>query len=210
VYKFRVGANIRLGMKYVSYPEERWYIVNGKYPKINVGYEKAFGGSLDRYNYDLVTAGIAQAVSFDSKGEFSYNVRGGHFFNADGISYVDRKHFTGNQTHLNIENDRMTSFSLLPYYSLSTNKSYVETHLEYNFKGFIMNRLPLLKWTGWNVVAGYHNAATSDNKAYQEFTVGLSNIGFGSMKGFRVDYVKAYQGSSFFKDGFMFGFKKEF
>lgn len=210
LYKFRIGANINLGMKYVSYPDQRWYIPNSKYPKLNVGYEKAFGGSFNHYNYDLVTAGIRQDISLRDKGEFSYNIKGGHFFNATGISYVDRKHFSGNETHLNIENDRMSSFNLLPYYSLSTNKSYVETHLEYNFKGFIMNRLPLLKWTGWNVIGGYHNAATSNNKVYQEFTVGLSNIGIGSMKGFRVDYVRAYQGSKFFKDGFMFGFKKDF
>lgn len=210
VYKFKVDANIRLGMTYVSYPDNRWYIPNANYPKINVGYEKAFGGSLNNYNYDLVKMGISQEISLSNKGEFSYNIKGGHFFNADGISYVDRKHFTGNQTHLNIENDRLSSFSLLPYYSLSTNKSYAEMHVEYNFKGFIMNRLPLLKWTGWNVVTGYHNAMMSDTKAYQEFTVGLSNIGFGSMKGFRVDYVRAYQGSNFFKDGFMFGFKKDF
>ncbi|WP_158962039.1 DUF5686 and carboxypeptidase regulatory-like domain-containing protein [Myroides fluvii] len=210
LYKFRMGATINLGMKYVSYPEERWYIRNNKYPKINVGYEKAFAGNLSQYNYDLVTAGIAQEITLSNKGAFSYNVKGGHFFNADGISYVDRKHFTGNQTHLNIENDRMSAFSLLPYYSLSTNKSYAEMHMEYNFKGFIMNRLPLLKWTGWNVVTGYHNAMMSDTKAYQEFTVGLSNVGFGSMKGFRVDYVRAYQGSHFFKDGFMVGFKKDF
>ncbi|WP_353118471.1 DUF5686 and carboxypeptidase regulatory-like domain-containing protein [Myroides odoratus] len=210
LYKFRLGATIRLGMKYVSYPDNRWYIPNTSYPKINVGYEKAFNGNLAGYNYDLVTAGIAQDISLGNKGAFSYNLKGGHFFNADDISYVDRKHFTGNQTHLNVENDRMSSFNLLPYYSLSTNKSYAEMHMEYNFKGFIMNRLPLLKWTGWNVVAGYHNAIVSDTKAYQEFTVGLSNIGFGSMKGFRVDYVRAYQGSNFFKDGFMFGFKKDF
>lgn len=210
LYKFRIGATINLGMTYASYPEGRWYIPNTKYPKIKVDYEKAFAGNLSRYNYDLVTAGVQQDISFQNKGEFSYNLKAGHFFNADGISYVDRKHFTGNQTHLNIENDRMSSFNLLPYYSLSTNKSFVETHLEYNFKGFIMNRLPLLKWTGWNVVAGYHNAAMSDTKAYQEFTVGLSNIGFGSMKGFRLDYVRAYQGSQFFKDGVMIGFKKDF
>ncbi|WP_410879070.1 DUF5686 and carboxypeptidase regulatory-like domain-containing protein [Myroides sp. DW712] len=210
LYKFRLGATLNLGMKYVSYPNRRWYIPNTDYPKINVGYEKAFSGNLKGYNYDLVTAGVKQDISLSNKGEFSYHIKGGHFFHGDDISYVDRKHFSGNQTHLNIENDRMSSFNLLPYYSLSTNKSYMETHVEYNFKGFIMNRLPLLKWTGWNVVAGYHNAMVSDAKAYQEFTVGLSNIGFGSMKGFRVDYVRAYQGSHFFKDGFMFGFKKDF
>ncbi|MBB1150952.1 carboxypeptidase-like regulatory domain-containing protein [Myroides sp. NP-2] len=210
LYKFKLGLTLNLGMKYVSYPDKRWYIPNTTYPKINIGYEKAFSGNLKGYNYDLVVAGVKQDLSFSNKGELSYHIKGGHFFDGDDISYVDRKHFSGNQTHLTIENDRMSSFNLLPYYSLSTNKSYVETHLEYNFKGFIMNRLPLLKWTGWNVVAGYHNATTSDMKAYQEFTVGLSNIGIRSMKGFRVDYVRAYQGSAFFKDGLLFGFKKDF
>ena len=98
----------------------------------------------------------------------------------------------------------------MPYYALSTNKSYVESHFEYDFKGFLINKVPLLRETGWNVVLGYHNAMVSDIKPYHEFTAGLSNFGFGKINFFRIDYVRSYQGGAFAKDGIMIGVKKSF
>ena len=71
-----------------------------------------------------------------------------------------------------------------------------------------MNKIPLLRWTGWNTVVGYHNAITTENKPYQEFNVGLSNFGFGKVNFFRIDYIRSYQGSKFIKDGIMIGIKK--
>ncbi|MCA4791239.1 DUF5686 and carboxypeptidase regulatory-like domain-containing protein [Myroides odoratimimus] len=210
LYKFRVGTTLSLGMNYVSYPDKRIYMRNPNYPLIEVNYEKGFSGSEKGLEYDKLEARFSQGLTVSNKGRFEYNVLMGKYFGADGISYVDRKHFTGNETHLNITNDRLTSFNLLPYYALSTNKSYVESHFEYDFKGFLINKVPLLRETGWNVVLGYHNAMVSDIKPYHEFTAGLSNFGFGKINFFRIDYVRSYQGGAFAKDGIMIGVKKNF
>ena len=45
------------------------------------------------------------------------NMKAGKFFNADNISFVDYKHFNGNQTHIRIDGQYNSSFNLLPYYS---------------------------------------------------------------------------------------------
>ncbi|MDM1502051.1 carboxypeptidase-like regulatory domain-containing protein [Myroides marinus] len=210
LYKFRLGTKLLLGMNYVTYPDKRIYMRNRKYPLIEVNYEKGFSGSEKGLDYDKLEARFTQDFTVSNKGKFEYNILMGKYFGADGISYVDRKHFTGNETHLTINNDRLASFNLLPYYALSTNKSYVETHLEYDFKGFLINKIPLLRQTGWNVVLGYHNAMVSDYKPYQEFTAGLSNFGFGKVNFFRIDYVRSYNGGAFAKDGIMIGIKKGF
>ncbi len=207
LYKFSASADIYFGQSIIRYPDKKFYMPNKDYPRINLFYEKGFGGSDKNYNYDFVQTNLWQSISVSNKGIFDYNIKAGHYFSGDGISFVDRKHFGGNETHLNLNSSYLKSFGLLPYYSLSTNKSFVETHLEYNFNGFIMNKIPLLRWTGWNTVVGYHNAITSDNKPYQEFNVGLSNFGFGKFKFFRIDYIRSYQGSKFVKDGIMLGIK---
>jgi hypothetical protein len=56
------------------------------------------------------------------------------------------------------------------------------------------------------LVAGFNAAATKENKPYTEYSLGLSNLGWGKMRFLRVDYVRAYQGSGLVNDTFMFGF----
>jgi hypothetical protein len=55
-------------------------------------------------------------------------------------------------------------------------------------------------------VAGAHVLNTDGNKPYSEVSVGLDNIGWGSFRFLRVDYVQSfYQGNT--KGAFVFGLK---
>ena len=45
------------------------------------------------------------------------NMKAGKFFNADNISFVDYKHFNGNQTHIGSADSYTNQFNNLPYYS---------------------------------------------------------------------------------------------
>src|SRR5690606_19224688 len=127
--------------------------------------------------------------TFGNKGDFGINVKGGKFFNADNISFIDYKHFNGNQTHVGTDQKYLNVFNLLPYYTYSTNDAYVETHIEHNFKGYVMNKVPLLNALQWNLIVGYHNIAIPARKPYNEFTAGFDNIGFGKFRLLRIDYV---------------------
>ncbi len=132
--------------------------------------------------------------------------KAGKFFNAENISFVDYKHFNGNQTHVNLMNNSLNAFNLLPYYSHSTNDAYLETHIEHNFKGYIMNKIPLLNKLQWNLIGGFHQINTPKFKPYQEVTVGFDNIGWGKFRFLRIDYVRSYQ-NGYQGDGVMFGLK---
>ncbi len=204
--KASIATRIRFGQKYISRPDRKVNIPNEKYPTLSLAYEKAFAGSSDNYNYDLVSGAIDYNTRLGNKGDLGIRFKAGKFFNADNISFVDYKHFNGNQTHIGTSDRYLNVFNLLPYYSNSTNDAYLETHIEHDFKGYIMNKIPLLNKLQWNLVVGFHQINVPNTKPYQEFTAGFDNIGWGKFRMFRVDYVRSYQ-NGFQTDGVVFGLK---
>ncbi len=206
LYKASIGGAVRFGMKYITRPDGKIPVRGTNYPTLSFKYDKAFAGSDKKYEYDFVAVRSTYNTSFGNKGDFGVNLKAGKFFNADGIAFTDFKHFNGNQTHVGTGESYLNVFNLLPYYSHSTNDSYFEAHAEHNFKGYIMNKIPVLNLLQWNLVVGYHQIATPEYKPYMEFTAGFDNIGFGKFRMLRIDYVRAYQGG-FQTDGVVFGLK---
>ncbi len=204
--KTSVVARIVFGQQYWTRPDGKFNIPNNDYPTISLGYEKAFAATEKNYEYDMISARVNYDVTLGNKGLMQMNFKGGKFFNADNISFVDYKHFNGNQTHIGQSESYINVFNLLPYYIGSTNDRYFETHIEHNDKGYLMNKIPLLNKLQTQLVLGFHNLAIPDKKPYQEFTVGLDNLGFGKYRLFRVDYVRSYQ-NGYQGDGVIFGLK---
>ena len=113
---------------------------------------------------------------------------------------MDYQHFNGNQTIL-ANSDYLNSFKLLPYYTYSTNKQYVEAHAEHHFNGFIFNKIPLLKKTKLQEVAGFHFLYTDKLSQYYEINFGVENI----FRVVRVDYVMSYGMNGQLMNGFLIG-----
>ncbi|UMB59354.1 DUF5686 and carboxypeptidase regulatory-like domain-containing protein [Lutibacter sp. A80] len=204
VYQFSTAAIIRFGQKYISYPNRKINKYNSDYPSLTLMYNQNFASSKEAYNFGEVGMRIQQAFDIDNKGAFSYNVKAGTFFEADDIAFVDYKHFNGNQTHVNMNYDYTNAFNLMPYYNFSTNQSYVEFHAEHNFKGYLLNKLPLINKLGFELVLGAKSLIRKDKKPYSELSVGLGNIGIGKLRFLRLDYVKSnYNGVS--QNGIVFG-----
>ncbi|TRX39701.1 DUF5686 and carboxypeptidase regulatory-like domain-containing protein [Flavobacterium restrictum] len=204
--KLNLMGRINFGNTYISRPDGRFNIRNPKYPTLLLSYEKAFAASDKNYNYDYLATRIIYDVSLANKGNVGINLKAGKFFNAQNISFIDYKHFNGNQTHIGQTDQYLNVFNLLPYYSNSTNDAYFEFHSEYNDKGFIMNKIPLLNLLKTNLILGYHNLSVPNTKPYNEVGIGLDNLGFGKFKMLRLDYVRSYQ-NGFKGDGIVFGLK---
>lgn len=204
--KANIGTRIRFGNKYITRPDGKINIPNSDYPTLSFAYEKGFAGNKDIYNYDFVSGQMDFDKTLGNKGDFGIRIKAGKFFNADNISFVDYKHFNGNQTHIGTTDKYLNVFNMLPYYSNSTNDAFIETHIEHNDKGFIMNKIPLLNKLQWNLVLGFHQLNVPNLKPYQEFTAGFDNVGFGKFRLFRIDYVRSYQ-NGFQTDGIVFGMK---
>lgn len=206
LYKASIGGSVRFGMKYITRPDGKIPVRGGNYPTLSFRYDKAFAGSDKQYKYDFIALRTTYNASIGNKGDFGINLKAGKFFNADGIAFADYKHFNGNQTRVGTEETYLNRFNLLPYYTHSTNDQYFEAHVEHNFKGYIMNKIPGLNLLQWNLIVGYHNIATPNYKPYHEFNVGFDNIGIGNFRFLRLDYVRSYQ-SGFVTDGVVFGLK---
>ncbi len=204
IYKGTIATRIRFGQKYISRPDGKLNIQNDDYPVLSFSYTKAFGATNSNYEYDFIAGRLDYDKTLGNKGDFALRFKAGKFFNAENISFIDYKHFNGNQTHVNFRGDYLNAFNLLPYYSNSTNDAYLETHIEHNFKGYIMNKIPLLNKLQWNLIGSFHQINVPHFKPYQEFTVGFDNIGFGKFRFLRIDYVRAYQ-NGYLGDGVMFG-----
>lgn len=82
----------------------------------------------------------------------------------------------------------------MDYYAFSTQHSYAEAHVEHQFKGLILNRIPGLNQLNYNLVMGGKALFTQEQKPYYELHVGLENLGFGKFRFLRLDYVQSYQG----------------
>ncbi|WP_370103946.1 DUF5686 family protein, partial [Winogradskyella sp.] len=206
IIKTNVSAQINFGQEYLSYPDSKFNIGNDDYPTLVLSYEKGFGATNGDYNFDQIKARLYQSFNIADKGRFRYNIRAGKFFNADDIAFMDYQHFNGNQTHVSTDGNYTNVFNNLPYYAASTNDSYIEAHAEHDFNGFILGKVPLLNKLNFNLVVGAHLLATPDFKPYQEYTIGIDNIGWGKWRFLRVDYIRSYQ-SGFQSDAILFGLK---
>lgn len=201
-----IGARITFGQQYWTRPDGKFNFSDDKYPVLYFGYEKGFAGNENQYNFDHLNTRLTYDITLGNKGNLALNAKAGKFFNADDIAFVDYKHFNGNRTHIGQADRYLNQFNLMPYYSNSTNDAYFEFHAEHDDKGYIMNKIPLLNKLKSTLVLGYHNLAVPDKSPYNEFSVGLNNLGFGKFKFFRIDYVHSYQYGNH-SDGVVFGLK---
>lgn len=205
IIKAQVTTTINFGQKYYNYPTGKFNISNDKYPTLYLTYETGIAASNNNYNFDQLRIQLRQGFNIGNKGRFRYNAKAGTFLNtADGIIFVDFQHFNGNQTRIG-RGSYLDRFNLLPYYSRSTNDSYLEAHAEHDFKGWILGKIPGINILNFNLVVGGHLLSTAEGRPYTEYSVGLDNIGWGKYRFLRVDYVRS-QGLGSRTDGaFVFG-----
>lgn len=206
LYKTNISLHFSFAQKYMTYPDGKFNLGNNKYPRFVLRFQNALGASDTRYNHSNLEAQLQQQLDLENLGEFTYNLKGGTFFDGEQISFVDYKHFNGNQTRVGTAFNYTEVFNLLPYYQLSTNKSYFEAHAEHNFQGLILGKIPGINQLNFNLIAGGHFLATETNQPYSELSLGIDNLGWGKYRQLRVDYVRSFfNGQS--EGAFVFGLK---
>ena len=201
IASLNVGARFVFGQKYLSYPDSKFAIGNDKYPTVRVNYRKNFGASNTGLNSDLFIATITQSLKTGNYGDFEYFIRAGAFLEKKDIAFMDNLQANGNQLLL-VSSNRLSSFGLLEYYRFYTNDKYAELHMQKNFKGAILNKIPLINKLNFHLVGGVKSLFMADNKPYSEFAIGLDNLGFGKWRFLRVEYIKSFH-DGIQNDGFV-------
>ncbi|AUC85888.1 hypothetical protein CW731_11565 [Polaribacter sp. ALD11] len=197
-----VGATFVFGQKYASYPDSKSNEGNDKYPTLSLNYTKRFGASNSELNSDLFIANLRQDVNVGNYGKFAYSFRAGAFLEKKNIAFMDNLQANGNQLLFPIDRS-LSSFNLLEYYKFYSNDKYAEIHVEHNFRGAILGKIPLLNKLNFHLVAGGKALFMADKSPYTEYAIGLANLGFGKWRFLRVEYVNAsYNGIK--ENGFVF------
>ncbi len=188
IFKIELRGKINFAQKFMSYPNTKLHEDSNKYPTLYLAYEGGLGSSMEGGDFSEFKAAVTQHIPVGNKGIFSYNFKGGTFINAEDISFLDYQHFNGNQTFAD-DAHYLNKFNLLPYYGFSTNKPYFEAHLEHDFQGWVLGKIPLLNKLNYNLIAGAKLLTITNKKPYSEYSVGIDNIGISKFNLFRVDYV---------------------
>src|SRR5207245_1089209 len=89
------------------------------------------------------------------------------------------------------------------YYKYSTNEDFVEAHGEYNFGGFLLNKIPLIRKLKLNEIAGVHFfSSDSGGKNYLETSFGIEKLRL-----LRADFVISFLDGKQVSTGFIIGLK---
>lgn len=188
---FNINASLTytIGQRYTTTPFSKRY-EESKYPRINLNYRKGFKGVFDSdVNYDFLSFEVYQErVRAGLFGYMSFVIGAGKFINNESIYYPERKHFRGNSSTIFPPNLR--KFRYLDFYQYSTDRHYMEFHLEHNFAGFLINKVPVLRKLKLEEIVGFNYLNQPDKRNYKEFYFGIERLGLGVSYGYSFDGSK--------------------
>ena len=182
-----LSADYRPGQRYITRPDGKFNL-GSKWPTFNVQGRLAvphvLGASV---RYLLLQAGVRDNVPLGLLGSSNFRVSvGGFVGKQEGMTFIDYRHFSGNQTILA---GNFSNFQLLDYYRFSTNNTYLEAHYDHHFNGFFFDRIPLLRKLKWQEVASFNYLTTAQAGHYLELGAGIEHI----FKVVRIDGYSALQ-----------------
>ena len=197
-FKVQLYASYDFSNTYETYPTGRYYYPS-KYPRITVNYLKGvkgiFGSDVD---YDELTTNITESdIPMGVYGKTSFLIGAGKFLNTNSLYYTDYKQFAG--TAIQQYEPSANKFLLLDPYKYSTSDEYFEGHLEHNFSGFILNKIPLVRKLKLQEIVDFNYLATPALKGYGELGVGVQYLGIRAM------YGLSWDNTGHQTEGFRFG-----
>ncbi|WP_436515140.1 DUF5686 and carboxypeptidase regulatory-like domain-containing protein [Ekhidna sp. To15] len=196
---FQATFRFRFKQTYATRPDRK-FIYSSKYPEVFLTYKKGIEALGSDVNFDFVQVRVTDDMKLGLIGTSTYAIGAGAFLNDDALTFVDYKHFAGNQTSLS-QVGKSFKFELLPFYQFSTTKPYLEAHYEHHFNEFIFNKIPLVKKLNLQAVASANYLTTETIGNYVELGAGIEHI----FKFMRVDYYWAFRNSDFVASGFRIG-----
>lgn len=170
--------------RYTTYPNQK-VLWRNRYPVITAEYIKAIPLNTSMINYDLLRFNVSSNVDLNYFGDLKVEIDAGKFLHTPKMYFMDYQHFAGNQTI--ILND-WNSFRLLNYYDYSTNDYFIQSHFQYNLRGLVVGKLPLIRKYKLEEIITAHYLYNPRINHYYEVSFGLDKIFYV----FRIEYALAY------------------
>ncbi|HZY36699.1 MAG TPA: DUF5686 and carboxypeptidase regulatory-like domain-containing protein [Mucilaginibacter sp.] len=181
-FKVTLRTTYDFSNKYETYPNGRRYLPS-PYPTVGISYVQGISGVLgSTVDYSLLSADVSKTgIPAGVFGNTSFYIGAGKFINSNNLYYPDYKQFAGNE--ILFYKSGINSFLLLNYYTFSTKNEYLQGHLEQNFSGFILNKIPLIRKLKLQEIIDINYLSTPELKNYTELGVGVQYLSFRLMFG---------------------------
>ncbi|HKL03374.1 MAG TPA: DUF5686 and carboxypeptidase regulatory-like domain-containing protein [Cryomorphaceae bacterium] len=184
--KLRLDVTYRPGMKYNKRGSS--YYPRNNPPTFTLRYEKAIPDVLDGdADYDLVALEVKHRFNLNLFGDISVRTEGGYFLNRKRLDFMDFAHFMGNET-IFTRYSQMSGYSIAPFYEFSTNREYLSTYINYEFRQFLFTNIPALRLTGVKENININHLITPSVNNYTEVSYSVDNI----FRFFRIDVTTAF------------------
>ena len=171
----------RLVLEYT--PHHRYSVRNrtkmyaeSKYPTYSLIYKGAFSnvfGSDTRF--DLVKIGMRQQMKFGIDDHLSYTISAGTFLNSSKVYFEEFQHFNTQPTGFMFGGTE-NSFRLLPFYEYSTQKSFFESHVNWESRRLILKLLPVIRNSSFSENLSVDFLTTPEINNYAEVGYGLKRV----------------------------------
>ncbi len=196
------ALSFKPGQRYIDRPDGKMNL-GSKYPTFRIQYRKGIDAAGSDVDYDVMQGVMDDDMNFGLFGTFSYMVIYGDFLNDNKLFTPDLRHFNGNKTFLS--DFRRDDFKNLDYYAYSTSGSFFEGHVEHNFGGFFLNKIPFIRKMRLQEIAGVHFLHTEALDRYFEFSVGVEKLNL-----IRAELFTSLANGKKGTIGFLFGLKSVF
>jgi len=143
-------------------------------PTMFIGYRKGIPAPGFDTDFDLIKIGISQKLKSGLRSTIQYNFEVGYFANNRNIYFNEFNHFAASPYEVGIKNIYPV-FQLMDYYSNSTDKGYIESHVMYKTPMLLLKRLPLIRNRMWNESLSANYLFVPENDYHLELGYGIGN-----------------------------------
>lgn len=140
-------------------------------------------------DFDQLALTVTDTWEWGLPGYTRWRLNGGSFLNSQRMLLREFQQFGSARWALPKDENYLNMFFQLPYNSFATNSQWVQAHLEHHFRGWIFDKIPLIKRLAWDLVVSGKTLYTPENGWYHEVGVGIDNIGFKLFRPLRLDVV---------------------
>jgi hypothetical protein len=180
-------AQYNIHLKYT--PEYYYRMKNGKkqyvrsrFPTFELDYRQGFsllGKFLDddQSVFRRLELSVKQQMKWGLFNRLNYTLIAGKYFNNNPFNYIDYKHFNKSGPGLTFK-DWQNTYVLLPYYTYSTHKEWIQAFVNYDTDYLLLKRLPFLQGKLFTETLQAKFLHTPDKKYYSEWGYSI-NLPFG-------------------------------
>lgn len=200
---FRFNFKWTPGQRYVTRPEGKWIDDDSPWPTFAFNFREGIPLAEQSPDFTYLYGSLEDRVTWGLLGELNYRVGAGKYLRKSVLPFMDWTHFNGNQTILS--GFGLSDFMHLDYYAYSTNTAFWEVHAEQHFKGFLLNKLPLIRRLRLNEIISAHHFTLQGGTSHTEF-----GLGFEKLNIFRVQLYFVYEEQKLQSPGLVLGIKQLF